>query len=141
METLETVKIKIVHYFKQNSIGDAVYQSIKLKESFLIFPTLPSKPYLVSSHTLEEVKEYSKLLEEFDRKKKTFDKEKNEYKQSQSEIHNLIEEMIKEHSGFNLIVPEMYRKKVWLLAWEDGHSGGYSEVANQLSRLIEIFEV
>ena len=37
-------------------------------------------------------------------------------------------------------LPEQYREKVYRLAWQEGHSAGYHEVYQWLTRLVEIFE-
>lgn len=99
------------------------------------------KPILKDNHTSKDVEEYLKLLKEY---------ESNDYDSSIKEIYNLREliqflddTLMREaenFSDFYTIVPVKYQNKVKSLAWERGHSSGYSEYYNQLCSLVEIFE-
>jgi len=57
-----------------------------------------------------------------------------------SVISNIIEEFIKDVSGFNKTVPDDKKSKVYSKAWEDGHSSGYYEVYLCLLSLVELFD-
>lgn len=100
-----------------------------------------NKPILKDNHTSKDVEEYLKSLKDY---------ESNDYDFSIKEIYNLREliqflndTLMREaenFSDFYNIVPVKYQNKVKSLAWEIGHSSGYSEYYNQLCSLVEIFE-
>lgn len=104
-------------------------------------PMRPNKPYLSQKHTANMATEYAKelvfyeneLLPEYQIKLKEF----NELRNSNAE---LIVELMKDESGFNDIIPSQYQDKVYSYAYQQSHSGGFSEVNNILLDLVAIFE-
>jgi len=105
------------------------------------YPQRPNKPNLPQKHTSMMASEYSKelgiyeavLLPEYQTKLK-------EYNTNRDLIDNLIIELIKEDSDFYRVVPLEYQSKVYSLAYQEGHSGGWSDVYNHLLDLVGIFE-
>jgi len=126
-ENLADWGIQNVITFLERSIGES--------------PVRPNKPNLSTKHTSYVASEYAKelgiyeavLLPEYQSKLKEF----NELRDLNN---NLIVEFIKDESGFSKIVPSQYQDKVYAYAYQQGHSGGFSEIYNILNDLIGIFE-
>lgn len=102
-------------------------------------PKLPTKPVLKNNHTSEDVGEYQKNLQLYEKAYDDYKIEKERFYTNRSKIDAVIVEFIKEESGLNSI-PEQYREKIYSKAYEDGHSDGYYEVYLKLNSLIEIFD-
>lgn len=97
------------------------------------------KPVLNSNHSSKDVEVYLEELKKYE-----------EYLENKRECENTL---IRIESSRNLVlmnkaekcsglnnVPTKYRTKVKELAWERGHSCGYSEYYRQLCSLVYIFE-
>ena len=105
------------------------------------YPERPSKPQLPTiKSTPAEHREYADSLEKYNELMITYSLDKDEYQEKEREINIELEKFIKELSGMNRQVPEKYHAKLWSKAWEDGHSGGYTEVYQELCELVDIFE-
>lgn len=102
-------------------------------------PKLPTKPVLLGKHTSEDVGEYQKNLQLYEKAYDDYKIEKEIFHKNRSKIDAVIVEFIKEESGLNTI-PEVYRDNVYSKAYEDGHSCGYYEVYLKLNSLLEIFD-
>lgn len=81
----------------------------------------------------EELGEYAKELANYN----AFDLKRCEVRAYCDEV---IQKFIWKNTGLNTVVPEQYRAKVWHMAYELGHSSGYSEIQNYLLDLVYIFE-
>jgi len=129
----------LVNYMEENnlSVCETISEIHKNSEKY---PEKPRKPYLKNSGYLVEVKEYSEKLEQYEKDIIDYDKIMIEYRNSENERNSIIENFIKTKSEFYERVPEKYQKKVYRLAYSNGHSGGYSEVYNTLIDIIDIFE-
>ena len=103
------------------------------------YPQRPSIPMLNSKHSTEEVLEYAKKLENYDKEFEQWKFNKSLYDTEISKINSLKEEFIKNYVGFYEYVPKDKQDKVWRKAWEDGHSYGYYEVYLHLDSLVELF--
>jgi hypothetical protein len=102
-------------------------------------PTRPTKPIEPKNGTPEAYKEYatemlgySELLGEY----KTL---LADYNKALSEGDVVFQTFIWKNTGLNTEVPEQYRSKVWDMAYQLGHSYGYSEIQNYLLDLVDIF--
>lgn len=88
--------------------------------------------------TLEYLKSQDKSIidtENFIRSTTRFADDKKQSMKS----YEALEEYVKFKSGLYKI-PKEYQKRTWELAWEYGHSSGYSEVSHYLEELISIFK-
>jgi hypothetical protein len=102
-------------------------------------PIQPTKPIEPKNGTPEDYKKYatemlgySELLGEY----KTL---LTEYNKALSEGDVVFRTFIWKYTGLNTEVPEQYRSKVWSMAYQLGHSYGYSEIQNYLLDLVDIF--
>lgn len=129
----------IASYIENNN--DSVLAVIDLIQNSNKFdyPTTPYLPRLKStSPTESEVIEYVSKREKYDSDLEQYRKMKTLYDAEKNRLDILIEEFIKDYSGLNDI-PEMYRGKVYSIAYSDVHSYGMAEVYNKLTSLVEIF--
>lgn len=117
-----------------------IYEAINYaKSQYPEYPDRPTKPILPSKHTSDDVVKYAETLAIYENQMVKYDGEKKTYQKKVNEIDAILEEFIKDQAGLNTI-PEQYRANVWSKAWSDGHSGGYGDVYNELSNLIDIFK-
>lgn len=103
------------------------------------YPQRPSKPMLNSKHSTEEVLEYAKKLENYDKEFEQYKFNKSLYDDGMSQLNSLREEFIKDYVDFYKHIPSDKQAKVWWKAWEDGHSNGWNDVYYQLDSLVELF--
>ena len=103
------------------------------------YPQRPSKPMLNPKHSTEDVLEYAKFLESYDKEYEQYKFNKSFYDEEMSQLDSLKEEFIKDYVGFYENVPKDKQAKVWSKAWEDGHSSGWNDVYYQLDELVELF--
>lgn len=101
-------------------------------------PATPYKPRLKDNATSDEVREYAKLLEEYEKSYEEYKLEHLRVRDFNMEVENEIESFIKDISGLNDI-PEKSRDKVWYKAYQDGHSSGIYSVYQELCELVELF--
>lgn len=117
-----------------------MYQQIEVLLAMIgSYPEKPRKPVLLTGATSDDIRKYADAFDEFQIKFAEFEAKRVEYYQRKNEVEASVAEFIKDESGFYFI-PEQYRDKVWRIAWEEGHSAGYHEVYQWLTRLVEIFE-
>ncbi len=120
------------------SFGD-VYGAIRfVRESHKPWPDSITKPFLKRDHSVAEAKDYAKALEKYTKDEILYKKAKDEVIKYNNELDNLLETLMKEESGLNKL-PEANRAKIWSLAWENGHSSGYSDVYTHLCDYINLF--
>ena len=104
-------------------------------------PEKPIKPILSQKHTANMATEYAEKLEEYENV--LFPKyyiKHNGYNEIRDLNIKLIEELIKDESEFYRFVPEIYQDRVFSYAYQQGHSGGFSEIYAILCDLVKIFE-
>jgi len=101
------------------------------------YPQRPSKPMLNSKHSTEEVLEYAKLLENYDKEFEQYKFNKSLYDDEMSQLNSLKEEFIKDYVDFYKYVPIDKQTKVWNKAFQDGN--GWNDVYYQLDSLVELF--
>ncbi len=122
-----------------NNCYQSVYHVIEKAEDFKqSYPATPYKPRLKDNANSTEVKEYAKLLEEYEEAYKQYELNKYIIDSLDNTIDNEIEAFIKEVSELNTI-PEKSRDKVWHKAWQDAHSSGLYSVYQQLCELVGLF--
>ena len=97
----------------------------------------PTKP-LLKGHTAAEAKLYSQELEAYEENMKQFSINMKAYKDADYEADIARKKILCDYYGLDRI-PKQYQEKVWKLAWDQGHSGGWSEVGYQLDILLDIF--
>lgn len=120
---------------------DNVYEAVNHAQSLYgEYPEKPDKPTLRKEHTSSDIKVYNKEYEKYETALSAYKTEQDMYRKRKRDCDDAIEEYIKELSGFNKIVPESRKNKVWFKAWEDGHSSGYTEVYGCLCNLVDLFE-
>jgi hypothetical protein len=125
----------------EEKFGDNVYEANEYVKTLLPkYPQTIRKPILIKNHTSKDLKEYTILLENYENDLLKYKEEKEIYYKEYRELNSIIEEYIKEITGFYNIVPKDKQDKVWSKAYQDGHSDGNTEIYNKLQSLIELFE-
>ncbi len=138
-EGIETVDDVLTLMKEQNT---DVYKTLGYAKTLMKqYVQAPKKPRLGQNHTAQEVAKYASDLAEYEIVKKNYDKESSERDQYNGIIYSAMDEYIREESGLNSVVPEQYRSKVYMKAYDDGHANGYYEVYVQLLSLVDIFDV
>jgi len=128
---------ELLYLYRENN--ECVYNIIEKAEGFKQYnPATPYKPRLKDNATSSEVKEYAKLLEEYEEAYEQYRLNSHIIDILNINIDNEIELFIKEVSGLNGI-PEKSRDKVYHKAWSDGHSSGYYSIYQELKELIDLF--
>lgn len=103
-------------------------------------PSKPEKPYLSHNHNIDDVEQYKNELKVYLAEKYLYETTLSKYLAEVQEINEIIEEYIKQSSGFYEIVPAQYQQRVYEKAYAEGPPNGYHEVYVCLINLIEIFE-
>jgi len=117
-----------------------MYQQIQdLLDKIGPYPEKPKKPVLLTGATSDDMRKYADAFDEFQVKFAEFEAQRVAYYQCKFDIEQEVIKLICDESGIDSI-PEQYREKVYRLAWQEGHSAGYHEVYQWLTRLVEIFE-
>jgi hypothetical protein len=105
-----------------------------------LYTSRPSKPTLKINASSSEVKQYASELEEWELSLVEYTANKEIRDIEARQLYDVLEEYLKEESGFYQYVPKESQNKVWSYAWQQGHSSGYSEVYNYLLDLVGLFE-
>lgn len=118
------------------------YEKYKNK---LEYPSSPKKPYLVrlsNYPSSTEVKEYTVKTEEYSQALKVYEtamvefrKLRNAYGEESARLDEEFKKDALEEAG---ITGNPKADKAYSLAWDRGHSCGYSEVFNELLDLAEL---
>lgn len=119
----------------------SVYEAEKEIRTYLndLYVHRPIKPKLKSqTPTEEELTTYVTQTQEYEVALKEYETNNDFYNSESKRLYDILDDIIREDSGLNDI-PEEYRSKVYIHAYRQGHSGGYSEVYNCLCNLVEIF--
>jgi hypothetical protein len=111
------------------------------KEQLPEYPTAPKKPSQPKYNaTSEEFMQYATDLKTYEEDMVVFRQERDKYRELECDADEVVQKFMWSFSGLDSIVPEKYRSKVWSLAYENGHSGGYHDVMGQLNDLVDIFD-
>lgn len=125
----------------EEKFGDNVYKANEYIHTLLPkYPQTIRKPILNKNHTSKDLKEYTVLLEKYENNYLTYKTEQEIYYKAYRELNSILEEYIKEITGFYTIVPKDKQDKVWSKAYQDGHSNGNTEIYYKLQSYIELFE-
>lgn len=108
------------------------------REQNIDSPVKPRQPVLSRKHTAEELGEYTAKFNMYDLEMKAYDKTLLVHREKYREIATAEIEFVKLASDFYSI-PKRYQEKVWMKAWEDGHSSGLYSVFQELEELVDIF--
>lgn len=101
------------------------------------YPKKPTKPSLKGT-TAAEAKLYAQELEVYEESLKQYSIDMKAYRDADYEANAVRKKILCDYYGLNTI-PQQYQEKVWKLAWNQGHSYGWSEVGYQLDILLDIF--
>jgi len=103
-------------------------------------PEKPIKPILSQKHTANLATEYAEKLGEYESLLPEYNKKFIQFVEVLNLNNKLIEELIKDESEFYRFVPEIYQDRVISYAYQQGHSGDFSEIYAILCDLVKIFE-
>jgi len=121
-----------------NNLEDAMHWSeINRPE----YPSRPNKPLEPRNGTPEDYQKYATELIGYSEMLTNYNKLLAEYNKANAENDAVIQAFIWKNTGLDGDVPEQYRSKVWDMAYQLGHSSGYSEIHNYLSDLVDIFKI
>lgn len=130
------MKIPSILDLEKFSIREAIEYVMSLE---LPYTAAPKKPSL-KSHTSTDATEYAEELKQYEKELEIHTYNTIERRSISTQLDAVLEEYIKQESGFYSYIPENKQDKVWAYAWQQGHSSGYSEVYNYLIDLIDLFE-
>lgn len=107
-------------------------------------PRYPNKPIQPTqpkhNATPQDYRDYASALEVYANEQEEYNKLLKEYREKHMELETVVQKFMWKNTGLDTVVPEKYRAKVWSLAYDLGHSYGYSEIQNHLIDLVDIFE-
>lgn len=103
------------------------------------YPIKPKQPLIPKDKSSEAAFKYAEDLKIYESELELYKLKEKQRKRDWEEIRDFLGEIIAEESGLNRI-PEQYKKKVWELAYMNGHSSGDYGVYQHLCELVEIFE-
>lgn len=130
------MKIPTVQNLEKFNAYEAIEYVRKLEPDYI---SRPSKPSLKNNATSSEVKSYAIELENYELSLVEYTANKQIRDTEVRQLYGILEEFLKEDSGFYEYIPKEKQNKVWSYAWQQGHSSGYSEVYNYLLDLVELF--
>ena len=120
------------------SLDDAITW---MEENLPPYPEEPNRPKEPNSYaTPQEYRDYASALELYANEKEEYDRLNREYRERRMDLETIVQKFIWKNTGLDTVVPEQYRDKVWSLAYDLGHSYGYSEIQNHLIDLVDIFK-
>ncbi len=130
------MKIPSIQDLEKFNVYEAIEYVRKLEPDYI---SRPSKPFLKINATSSEVKQYAVELENYELSLVEYTANKQIRDKEVRQLYDVLENYIKEESGFYEYIPKDKQDKVWSYAWQQGHSSGYSEVYNYLLDLVELF--
>lgn len=122
------------------SFPDLDYAIAWMEENLPAYPEVPNRPRSYRLETPQEYRDYASSLELYANEKEEYGKLIKEYRERRMDLETIVQKFIWKNTGLDTVVPEKYRDKVWSLAYDLGHSYGYSEIQNHLIDLVDIFE-
>lgn len=130
--------MELVTVEKMKGQGD-VYKAIEWAQKQKgEYPERPKKPNLPSKHTSLDATQYVDELFLWEKQMIIHNGLTTAYMANENSINDVIIEYIKDMSGL-ADIPKQYQEKVYSKAYEDGHSGGFYAVYQELDSLIDIF--
>jgi hypothetical protein len=124
-----------------NSFPDLDYAIAWMEDNLPSYPEKPNRPKEPNSYaTPQEYRDYASALELYANEKEEYDRLNREYRERRMDLETIVQKFIWKNTGLDTVVPEQYRDKVWSLAYDLGHSYGYSEIQNHLIDLVDIFK-
>lgn len=121
-----------------NASIDQNWQNLKSFEKSLLTIEDLEKPFLSRKPTAEEARYYARQLDIYEANKLAIKEQKELTKEIRQKAFEDFENYVKDLAGL-FDIPEQYQANVWSLAYQRGHSSGYSEVYTNLVDLVEIF--
>lgn len=100
------------------------------------YPSTPKKPYLKKNATAAEHRDYADYLETYEREMIIYKEKKRIYEVARKEKDDEFWKDAFEEIGISQSHPKA--EKLRSLAYERGHSSGYSDIYNELSDLAEL---
>lgn len=124
-----------------NSFPDLDYAIAWMEDNLPSCPVRPRKPDAPKSNASpQDYRDYASALEVYANEQEEYDRLNREYRERRMDLETIVQKFIWKNTGLDTVVPEKYRDKVWSLAYNLGHSYGYSEIQNHLIDLVDIFE-
>lgn len=136
----ELVKIKDENYLSTYNVINRLYELKREEREKVEIPPYKSKPKNSNAKTPAELRALADDIEEWEKYEKKRNAAIRKSERDEANISELIEEFVKIDSGLTTKVPEKYRDKIYRIAWDRGHSCGFTEVYNYLVELVEVFE-
>jgi len=141
----ELIEISEANYMDVHEVLSRVRELEKEAREKVEVPEYKSKPtssgfYKKSnSPTPSELRAYADAVEEYEKYNRKREAASKKQRDAVPNTGELLEGFIRHASGLNDI-PKQYQDKVYRIAWDRGHSSGYSEVYYYLVELVEIFQ-
>ncbi len=99
------------------------------------YPSKPNKPHLNISHTSQDVQQYAFALKQWESEMEIYRKEVDAYHKTDADLYvKFMQDMFNELD----IAKNPKRDRLFSIAWDLGHSAGYSEVYNYASELVDL---
>jgi hypothetical protein len=104
-------------------------------ENHLPYPNRPKKPMLADKHTVADVRKYAEDMEKYEADRVVFEEDRRKYNEKTVEVDEQFWKDVFDDFGISQKHPKaaLLRR----LAWQQGHSAGYSEVYNYASELAD----
>jgi len=141
----ELLAIKEKYYLSLHDVLTRVRELETEAREKVVVPEYQSKPKTsdfykkVNDPTAKELRAYADAVEEHEKYNRARERAQKKQRNATPNSGDLLVDFIKHESGLNDI-PEKYQEKVYRIAYDRGHSSGYSEVYYYLQELVEIFE-
>ena len=101
-----------------------------------VYPVKPRKPYLVSNCNAAQAREFADEMDEYDVKMQYYGTKRNSYYQREND---LIEEFRKDLMEEFGLTNHPKVLEIYAYVWDKGHSDGFEEVYNILSKMEHLF--
>jgi len=104
----------------------------------LEFPKRPIRPRLVGT-TAKSAKEYTLLLDQYEIDFTAWTNQNIKYHIHEKEVHEMFDKDAIDELELNDL-PQWQKDRLLSYAWNESHSGGYSEVFNMLQELVMLLK-
>jgi phosphomannomutase len=99
------------------------------------YPSKPKKPHLNISHASQDVQQYFLALKKWESEMEIYRKEVAAYQKTDADLYVKFMQDIFDDLG---IANNPKRDRLFSIAWDMGHSAGYSEVYHYASELVDL---
>jgi hypothetical protein len=106
-----------------------------LYNNTLPYPQTPKRPRLSIRPTAAEAREFAKAIEDYDILMDGHRAEKVEYGEATRDLEAKLRADLEKE---NEVTGNPKAGRLWEIAWEQGHSGGYGEVINAYNQLVDL---